>query len=650
MSRVTSAFSAVLVLVVLATGAAGAGRSPGDCVNPTKGPRCGHVAGDRARLKAYGARGAPLGPGDPQTETPWTDVLHTKIDISVDLVAQTIFGDVTITAESRIDGLNQFVVYLNKNSGQMSLSGVSGNVAGPASFTHVGDKVTVTLDAAYNTGQQFSVSFSYGGKPLAGAAYWGSHGSPSVRIMATFVEPFYARYWWIGKDVLDDKCTFEMWVTVPDTHVVAGNGLLQGVDPMPGSKLRYRWEEINPMIPYLASLAIADYQIYSTTYDHLGDTMPMSFYMVPEHNTASWRNICDTYVTMTEVFSDKFGQYPFINEKGGMAETPTGPFFMEHQTIPSMPTFAYLWVNSHELAHQWWGDMVTCETWGDIWLNEGFASFSEAIWEEFKPGGSTTAYHDWMNGRWPYSTDAQVYVTDVNNDNAIFDNIVYDKGAWVVHMLRHVLGDTAFFQALLDYRAAFTGDSATTAEFISSVSATAGYDLSFFTDQWVMNPGSPDYDYGWQHIQAGGQDYLLLRVSQTQSGRGYPEMTMPVDIRVTTGLGTITYVVWCAAAVETFAIPIAGTPTQVRLDPDEWIMTHSVVQSAPGTFTTYCQGDMDENGTVDGGDIQVFVNALTDSSAWPLDWRRSDMDFNGRCDLSDVPLFVQALLSGCPLP
>jgi aminopeptidase N len=643
------ALKLLMVFTVLSwtAGPAEADVSPGDHIAPQPASQ---LRWESPGLPAKRDMDKSRGPGEAQPETPWTDVLHTKIDIAVELVAQTINGVVTITAQSQIDGLDQFVVYLDPNGGQMSLMSVTGDVAGATSFTHVGDKVTVTLDTTYNTGQQFIVSFTYGGRPRGGGPTWGSHGSPSVRVMATNSEPFYARYWWIGKDVLDDKCTFDIWVTVPNTHVVAANGILRGTDLVVGGKLRYRWEEINPMAAYLASLAIADYHVYSTTYDHLGQTMPMKFYLLPEHDTTSYHNHCNTYVTMTQVFADVFGQYPFIAEKGGMAETPTMPWYMEHQTLPSMPTIDTDWINSHELAHQWWGDTVTCQTWGDTWLNEGFATFSEAIWEEFKPGGSTAAYHNWMQSRTPYSKDARVYVTDVDDDNAIFDSIVYDKGGWAVHMLRHVLGDATFFQALADYRAAFEGSSATTTEFINSVSATAGYDLSFFTNQWVMNPGSPDYNYGWRSIQAGGHTYLLLRVSQTQTTRGYPNMTMPVDIRVTTSSESSTYVVWCADAVETFAIPVSGVPSQVQLDPLGWILTHSVTQSSPGTFTTYCQGDMNENGEVDGQDIQAFVSALLDSAQAPLAWRRSDMNYDGRCNTADVPVFVQALLSGCALP
>ncbi len=620
--------------------------SPGDRPGEENGWRCGYASRLADRLERGGG---DRGIGDPQPETPYTDVLHTKIDIEVSPTSRTIFGTVTITAASRINGLNAFVVYLDRYGGQMGVSSIGGDVAGSSSFTHVGDKVTVALDAGYDPGEEFTVWLNYGGTPRPNnGIFWGNHhnGSQWVAIVATLSETWHAREWWVGKDALNDKCTFDIWLTVSDTLVAVSNGILQGVTPVAGNKLRYEWAEINPMIPYLASMAIADYELYSRTYNHLGDTMPMSFYILPESNTPTWQGYCDTYVTMTEVFSDTFGQYPFVDEKGGMAHTPTlGGTYMEHQTIPSMPTFSNLWINAHELAHQWWGDTVTCETWGDMWLNEGITSFSEAIWAEFKPGGDSAAYHWRMGVRRPSNTDAQVYVSNVNNEGLIFSSTVYDKGAWVTHMLRGVLGDETFFEALLDYRAAHEGGSATTAEFIASVSETAGYDLSFFTDQWVMNPGSPDYEYAWQHHQVAGQDYVLLDIAQTQAGRGYDLMTMPVDIRVTTASGNTFYTVWCLNAADTFAIPVDGTPFQVLLDPENWILTHSVTESGSGVAGIICQGDMNEDGVINGADIRAFAEALLGQATWPYSWRRSDMDFSGRAEVDDVALFIEAALS-----
>lgn len=639
-------FQTVLLLATILgvqAGLASADTSPGDRLTSTSDWFCGY------RPSLPGAP-VPRGPGDPQPGTAWTDVTHTVIDIEVDPTARTVAGTVTITATSQVNGLSQFVAYLDPTGGAMTVSSVGLNGTG---FSVTNDEVTVTLDAVYDAGQAFTVSIDYGGSPTKGI-YWGDHdnGTAIVDIVATLSEPYSARGWWVGKDVLNDKSTFDLWVTVDDVYTVASNGILQGVDILAGNRLRYRWAEINPMIPYLASLAIADYDLYSTTYSHLGDSCPMEFYILPEANTAANRSRADTYVVMTEVFSDLYGQYPFVNEKGGMAHTPTlGGTFMEHQTIPSMPRFDIEWINAHELAHQWFGDNITCETWGDIWLNEGFASFSEAIWREFRPGGSFAAYKTRMAQRYPGNSDAQVYVTNVNSVGSIFSgNSTYRKGAWVVHMLRGVLGDPLFFQALSDYRAAYEGDSATTAEFAASISATAGYDLTFFTDQWVMNPGSPDYVFSWTHAVGAGQDYLLVEIVQDQLSRGYGVIRMPIRIGVTTVSGSSTKLVWNVNDTDSFAIPIDGAPVSVSFDPDEWILTHSETTVPWAGIVPICQGDMNEDGVRRGDDIALFIGAMLDASASATVWRRADMDFDGVRDAVDLAMFVSALLDpgACP--
>jgi len=618
--------------------------SPGDCF-PDENPqfRCGY-------MRVLEDFPMPHGPGDPQVETPWTDVLHSKIDIEVIPAAATVAGTVTITAKSLIANLTTFVVYLDPVGGAQSVTAVGGAAV---SHTHVGDKVTLTLNQPYNVDDQFTVSISSAGSPDDGI-YWGSHdpGTGPVPIVATLSEPYSARGWWPGKDVLNDKGTFDIWLTVPAGYVAASNGLLQGIDPLSGGRNRYRWAEINPMIAYLASIAIADYVQYDLVYNHLGDTMPMNFYMLPEYNTPAAQAQCATFVQQCVTMSDLFGQYPFVNEKCGMAHTPTlGGTYMEHQTLPSMPNFNSTLINAHELGHHWWGDDITCETWGDIWLNEGMASFSEALWQEFKPGGSFAAYKTRMDQRHPSNTDSRVYVLNVNSINSIFSgNTSYNKGAWVAHMLRHVIGDADFFQGLRDYRAAHSGSSATTAEFTAAMSASVGFDINWFINQWVMNSGSPDYSWSWRTATLDGKDHVYIDINQTQATRGFPLMTMPVDIRVTTAGGDTTYVVWVQNATNAFAISLPSPALDVALDPDAWILTHSVSTMAPPVTLPPCQGDVNGDGLYDGRDIQPFVNAAIGTTSGPSVWRRSDMNFNGRTDAADVEPFVSVLLGRTVCP
>ena len=416
--------------------------------------RCRHFKTTMARLMA--PEPLPLSAGNEDT-----DITHCFLDVELDYTAHTIAGTNTITAASRTDNLTTFTLDLYDN---MIVDGVTVNSVA-ATFTRPSNRIAVNLDRAYNTGETFTPAVTYHGSPAnTGFASftWTTHsGAP---IVFSLSEPWFARTWWPCKESLTDKFTSDMWVTVPDGNVVASNGLLQGTDTLSGGRVRYRWHESYPIVTYLVSLTATNYVKWTEYYNYDGGSMPVEFYSYPESLSYMQANVADV-VPEIETFSrpDVYGQYPFINEKYGLAQFPWGGG-MEHQTITSQGVFA-TWINSHELAHQWWGDMVTCGTWHDIWLNEGFASFSEAYYLEKKPGGSSSAYLARMQQRRPSSNSGTVYVYNDTDVNAVFSTTnVYNKGAWVVHMLRHVLGDQAFTDMLANYRAAFAGCSAITSD------------------------------------------------------------------------------------------------------------------------------------------------------------------------------------------
>jgi hypothetical protein len=275
---------------------------------------------------------------------------------------------------------------------------------------------------------------------------------------------------------------------------------------------------------------------------------------------------------MLETFRPLYGEYPFINEKYGIYNFPFGGG-MEHQTITGQGGFSE-WLTAHELGHQWWGDAVTCKTWNHIWLNEGFASYTEALWEEFKAGSSgLPALKSYMAGM-KYTGGGSVYVYDDEVDELweIFNGSTsYDKGAWVVHMLRHVLGDENFWDAIAAYRAAYE-DSAATTEDLQAI-CEGFYDggsLDWFFLEWIYGERAPSYAYGWTSSQVNGQDYLLLYIDQTQSA-AYQRFTMPIDIVV----NGVTNVVFNDADPEHFVIPTGSTPTIVQFDPDAWVLWSS---------------------------------------------------------------------------
>ena len=540
---------------------------------------CPHA---QALLRRYEAEHRPGGASREADAD--TDVTNYFLDMEIipeysgsDVTAVRVEAVNTVDAQAAADGLTTFTLDLRDN---LTVNSVTGNVGG---WSRVGHTIEITLDQTYDTGESFQVIVDYEGYPSSsgfGAFDWWMRNDNLV--IATLSEPFYARYWWPCKDALDDKATMQMHVTVPDWMVAVSNGMDDGTEVLTGSRIKYRWSETYPMIPYLASLAVTNYERYDLQYEYdVGRaTMPVPCYVYPDHwdyvneePYSSYKIGCDALPTMLETLSLKYGQYPFVTEKYGVAETGgTGGLSasMEHQTISSMSAVAsYSDIMLHELAHQWWGDEVTCQTWYDIWLNEGFATYSESLYREFGPGGSASSFWYRVNVRRPSDPDAQVYRTDISSTGAIFSsNAVYKKASWVLHMLRHLMGDDEFFDALADYRAAFQHDSVTTAEFTASISASFGHDLSWFTDQWVMNPGSPDYEWNYTSDNIGGQDYLKLAVWQKQDGEGYGLITMPIDIRVTTGGGPNVHTIWNNAWTEYYVIPIDGAPTNVEFDED----------------------------------------------------------------------------------
>ncbi len=495
------------------------------------------------------------------------DAIHYKLELEILFNSKTIAGTQTASFKSLKQGLKTLELDLHSN---LKVLKVSDDKLNPLSFTRPKDKILISLGKAMALNEQFTVVVKYAGKPGRSSSFGGfsfsSHrGYP---LAWTLSEPWDAKLWWPGKDQLGDKATFEMHIIHPDTMSAASNGKLMGIDKLPGKRLRTRWSTSYPMIPYLASLAVTNYKRRTDYYKHMGANMPVEFFVFPE-SFNSWKRGMDAIVPMLTAFSNAFGQYPFVKEKYGLAQFNWGGG-MEHQTISSQYS-ASEWLSAHELGHQWWGDAITCATWHDIWLNEGFATFCEALWQERKPGGSMAAYHSYMRRRKPYRVDGTVYVYRPTSVSQIFSSTnVYRKGGWAVHMLRHVLGEKLFWQALRDYRKTYEGKSATTAQFQKSVEKSAGRDMGWFFDQWIMKNGAPTYNYAWKSYSRGTQHGLLLELDQSQSYRNYFEM--PVDVRVTTSGGTETHRVWNDARQDRFFLPLKGPATAVTIDPDQWIL------------------------------------------------------------------------------
>ena len=550
-----------------------------------------------------------------------TDAQHVHLQIELLPATQTVSGTCTWTVMSNVNGLSAFTLELHDNFAVSNVlsSGVS------ASFTRPSDAVIVTLDQPYNVGQVFTVALDFSGPPAGGgfgSFGFESHGSPSTPLVFSLSEPYYAYTWWPCKETLTDKFTTETWVTVPNNLYVASNGLLQGIDTLTGNRSRYRWMSNYPIATYGVAVTATNYQIRTDTYTHMGANMPVIHYAYPE-SFAGQQTGMDRIVPMLTTFSNIFGQYPFVNEKYAICQFNWGGG-MEHQTITSQYDWSE-YLSAHELAHSWFGNSITCATWHDIGLNEGFATYSEALWAEFRVGGGTSAYFSRMNYRKPSNVlnTGSVYVVNTSSVNSIFStNNVYRKGAWVLHQLRHVVGNAPFFQILQDYYNAKQYDSATWTEFAAIASASAGQDLTWLIDQLVMRPGAPDFDLAWSNQTIAGQDYVFGTIRQVQSALPY---RFPIDIEVTASSSPSTSVVWTDQARDDFILPATGPATSVALDPAPWILRGSTSSSAYAPSLTISPSTIPSSGGtvtlgLDAGSTHGSRNYLVGASAtgiWP---------------------------------
>jgi len=519
-----------------------------------------------------------------------TDVLHYDLEIEITEIEPLdancwISGRNTMTVRSRSASLDEFTFRLRT---QFDVLGAYVNESTPVTVTTPPPPNTatriVTLDRTYGMDETFTLTIEYAGRTLSlgfGSIRVSTH-SGGIPVVATLSEPYYAHTWWPAKDGdvfqpgdNSDKATMELAVTVPDNFLVPSNGLLLGEEPLSGNRKRCRWASSYPIATYLVSFAATEYNTWTVMYDHPGGSMPVEFYIYDSNDTPANRAAWEESVDMLAAFSDLFGQYPFVDEKYGIYNFPFNGG-MEHQTITGQSGFSE-WLTAHELAHQWWGDAVTCRTWNHVWLNEGFATYAEALWVEHEPGSTgLPALKTYMANK-KYVGSGTVYVPDdqVDSLGRIFSSWTsYRKGAWVLHMLRHVLGDDGFFDALAAYRAAFEDSAATTEDFQAVCeSFYHGAGLDWFFQEWIYGEYVPTYWWGWDAVEIDGQHYLLLSIDQIQY-QTYQRFTMPIDIVV----DGQTHVVFNDTDPQYFVIPVAAAPTTVALDPDEWILRNDTIE------------------------------------------------------------------------
>ncbi len=508
----------------------------------------------------------------------WFDVTYYGLNLDVTTHPNYLKGKVNIIGICRQDSSRVLTLDLMNT---MHVDSVQINDQGNPFIQH-SSSFDVTLDRSYQSGEILSVNVFYGGAPIPtgfGSFEFDSHSD--VPWVYSLSEPYGARDWWPCKNDQADKAdSADIIVTCDSTYKVGSQGVLVSVVNHGDGRATYHWRERYPIASYLISVAMTNYVQFSNWFRYSDtDSMEVLNYVLPEHYSSALESL-PRVVDMLSIYSNLFGLYPFIKEKYGHAEFASGG--MEHQTMTSIGTFDEN-VIAHELAHQWFGDMITCRSWTDLWLNEGFAQYCTALYREKKYGASS--YWDYMNGQISVGMSArgEVGAPDTSSASSLFYSpLIYSKGASVLHMLRHVLGDSIFFLSLRTYAThpQLKYSTSSTKDFERVCENVSGKNLDYFFQEWIYGEGVPDYEYSWDWKSLGASSVLIINIKQTANRTNPAFFTMPIDVRITVAGRESTISVFNNVQSQTFTMLFPSKPNSVVLDPEGWILKLAFMESA----------------------------------------------------------------------
>lgn len=505
------------------------------------------------------------------------DVHFYSLNFNAERNNTLVSGHTTIGALVTANSLDTFCFEFN---GTITIDSVLVNGTNTG-FSRVGN-ITYVLPAtpqAQNTNLMVQIFYAGDASVTGGSAIgdgystgtsqsWGNSATWSLS------EPYSAYEWFPCKQFLQDKADSAwIFVTTSNQNRVGSNGLLEGVDSLPNNKVRYRWKTHYPIDYYLISVAIAryvDYTIYAHPTALVNDSIPVVNYVYNNPSTLpAVQSKLDSVALVLEYFSDRFGLYPFYQEKYGNAMAPFSGG-MEHQTMTSAGFLNNFSLNAHELMHQWWGDHVTCKTWSDIFINEGFASYGEYLaYEHFRGWAAAQNLMQDVHDNVLTDPDARIWFTDTNNVSRIFDSrLTYDKGNAICHTLRFVLGDSLFFNGLKNFQNSFSFATAGIDDLRISLENYTGLNLQTFFNQWIYGYGHPKFS---AEYNSNGSN-IILKISHTTSNTNTPLFVTPLEIKCLYAGGDTTVRVDLNQNSQIIVVPSSRNITGLEIDPNNWLL------------------------------------------------------------------------------
>ena len=488
------------------------------------------------------------------------DITNYKIRLDINPALKEISANVSIKFE--ILENNVYSLKLNLNGLQIdSIKQENEKLI----FERHQNELNVTFIQPLQAGNLDSIIIYYHGKPTRGMYFRNSKFNNIV--IYTHSEPFDAQYWFPCKDDPSDKALLDIWISVPQNLKAFSNGSLIETISVGQGKSQYFWRESYPISTYLVSFAASNYSTVSYSFNWNLTQMPVEYYIYPEEVNRGEIAITNT-LEILDFFSNIISDYPFLLEKYAMVVVPfQEAAAMENQTITTMKESVIdnESVIAHELAHQWWGDAVTPVSFTDIWLNEGFATYFDALFVENKYGEDAFKARMISSGSQASSGGSVDYAIYDPPLQYLFGNAVYHKGAWVLHMLRNELGNDDFRTIIRNYYNNYSYKNVSTSDFISICENVSGRSLYKFFDQWVFSAGIPNLFASWTQTN----NIVNIKIEQLQKETIYE---LNLDLKLTGLAKDTTFTVTLSSQNVEFKIPYFEPITQLIIDPQRKVL------------------------------------------------------------------------------
>ena len=558
-------------------------------------------------------------------ELEYYDVNHYDLDIIVDFEQQMLVGSNTVKLTFTESDVSSITLHAEDN---LNINAVTENNEA-IEFQHSEGYLECYLQNNYNSNDELEISVNFEAFPDSrlndGVKFQEHSGEP---IAFTMVSPMGARKWWPCKDTPADKAdSLDLKITFPEEYVCAANGVkLEEYTDGQGNLIN-EWQESYPIATYLTSFAITNYEVQETDYSYNGETMPIRNYIYPEQYEVSVDLFSET-ADMIDFYTTIYGEYPFLSEKYGHAVCSNlGALAMEHQTCTSFES-GYIsdpeseYTVAHELSHQWAGDCLSIDGWAHVWLKEGFARYSEALWAEYQFG--ETALIDYMTNLDTGSAlDPPLYRDPDGSPGDIFNIVIYSKGAWTQHMLRKVVGSENYFQIteMLMTDPDFRYGNFNTESLKNFIEENLNIELDWFFEQWYWQEGRPSYDFT---VYSSDEITDSLKVTIFSKGSHSEVFTMPIEYETEIGVGES----FVYPDFNYLTLPTQNSNPNINWDPDNWVLDYGFTEKIPEVVELERQRD---------GSVLLLIKDFFDEQIEGFDIYRSE-DGNDFIKINNDPV------------